>query len=246
MFKVWQSLLLLIFLLLPQLAWGAPSISGISGTVTNGQNITISGSSFGTNGPEMLLYDSFEKGTSGSQISTKASSADIGNWSELGNTIQLYSADRAVSGNKSMKVDWSQYYGSGPALRYANVQNADIFLSWWQYMPLDSHVPGTKGPEAGLPNWKWFWIGDESDNWPWGSDYVSVCLSDSNCDATIAVFPADDTAAPQRGGGEWIDTTFAKGTWIRVSVAMKNAVSGAQAYLYVTDAQGAVNLVLIF
>jgi hypothetical protein len=227
-----------IFLALPKIAFGAPSITGVSGNISDGESITISGSGFGSTGPNVVLFDSFEKGNIGSNISIVSNSADIGNWSELGNITEVYSADYSVSGTKAMKVDWSNVYGSGPYLRYPNVQNSDMLISWWQYMPTSKNVPGTNGPEAGQPNWKWFWIGDESDNWPWGSDYVTVCLSNSNCDSTIAVFPADDTADPQREGGNWIETTFVKGTWIRVSVAIRNAVSGGYIWNQEVSANG--------
>lgn len=219
------SLIFFIFLVLPKIAFGAPSITGVSGNISNGESITISGSGFGSTGPNVVLFDSFEKGNIGSNISTVSNSADIGNWDALGNTEQTYSTESFLSGDKSMKVDFSQNGGSGPMLNYPNVQNSDIFLSWWQYMPINRDVPGTNNVDG--PNWKWFWIGDETDSWPFGSDYVTTCLSNDDCDGIIGVFPADDLEAPEREGGTWFDSSFAKGTWMRVSVAMKNATSGA-------------------
>jgi hypothetical protein len=132
-------------------------------------------------------------------------------------------------------------YGSGPYLRYANVQNSDILISWWQFMPTNKNVPGTNGPEAGQPNWKWFWLGDENDNWPWGSDYVTVWLSSSIYDSIMGVIPADDTASPSRSGGGWYDTSFRKGTWMRYTVAMKNAASGA--YIWNQEVSSSGNFV---
>ena len=210
---------------MPKIVFGAPSITGVSGNISNGESITISGSGFGSTGPNVVLFDSFEKGNIGSNISTVSNSADIGNWDALGNTEQTYSTESFLSGDKSMKVDFSQNGGSGPMLNYPNVQNSDIFLSWWQYMPINRDVPGTNNVDG--PNWKWFWIGDETDSWPFGSDYVTTCLSNDDCDGIIGVFPADDLEAPEREGGTWFDSSFAKGTWMRVSVAMKNATSGA-------------------
>ena len=48
------------------LALGAPAISGVSGTLSSGQTVTISGSGFGTK-PQAapLLWDDFEQGTAG-------------------------------------------------------------------------------------------------------------------------------------------------------------------------------------
>jgi hypothetical protein len=201
-------------------ASAAPAIFGVTGTIADGQQIVISGSSFGATGPNIVLYDSFEKGTEGQNIATTTGSADIGNWSRLGNTTQTYSSDYVTSGAKSMRVNFSMW-GSGPGLDYPDVQDSDFFLSWWQYLPSTASVP----IEEDRYNWKWFWIGDGDDDWPWGSDYVTVCLS-GDCSASIAVFPADDTGSPARDGGGWYEPLFDKGEWMRVSIAMRNATAG--------------------
>ena len=52
---------LLIAILAACPAWAAPSISGVSGTASGGEAITISGSDFG-NGPSIVIFDDFEKG----------------------------------------------------------------------------------------------------------------------------------------------------------------------------------------
>lgn len=48
-------------LLITTLAAAAPSVSGITCTLANGQAVTISGSGFGSTGPTVVLFDSFEK-----------------------------------------------------------------------------------------------------------------------------------------------------------------------------------------
>lgn len=54
----------LAMLMLPATAWAVPSISGVSGTITHGSTITISGSSFGskggTNANKPLIWADFE------------------------------------------------------------------------------------------------------------------------------------------------------------------------------------------
>jgi hypothetical protein len=228
---------LITFLTLPNFVWGAPSVSGVSGTIGNGQTITVSGNGFGATGPDVFFYDSFEKGTLNNIISTAVNSADIRQWTDNNSGIK-YSSEYFHGGGKSMKMDWSLGAGSGPGLSYPNVQNSSILISWWQFMPTSSDVPGTNNVDG--PNWKWFWIGDEGDNWPWGSDFVTVCL-DNSCGASIGVFPADDTLDPQREGGTWYDTSFRKGTWMRFTVAMKNATSGA--YIWNQELSSSGNVV---
>ena len=209
-------------------AWAAPAITGVSGTVQDGQTVTISGSGFGATGPNVVLFDSFEKGTVSTNISTTSNSADVGNWNALSEgPSQTYSSDYALGGSKTMKIDWAAYYGSGPRLRYSNVQNSSLLVSWWQYIPTNRAVPGTNSGDG--PNWKWFWIGDETDDWPWGSDYSIQCLS-STCDVSTSIGSLDDLGAPARYEGKWYSTRFSKGTWMRVTVAIKNATSGGYAW----------------
>lgn len=48
---------------LPSGILAAPAITGVGGTVSNGQTITISGTGFGSSGPTIAIFDDFEKGT---------------------------------------------------------------------------------------------------------------------------------------------------------------------------------------
>lgn len=66
--RFWQWIIP-ILLLLSGVASAAPTVSSVSGTVSHGQSITISGSSFGTKttaGP--ALYDNFDNGSAGNTI----------------------------------------------------------------------------------------------------------------------------------------------------------------------------------
>jgi len=40
--------------------WGAPAISGVSGTISHGQNITIAGTGFGTHSDHNNLSDTWQ------------------------------------------------------------------------------------------------------------------------------------------------------------------------------------------
>ena len=224
--------------------WAAAAITGVIGTIQDGQTVTISGSGFGTTGPNVVLFDTFEKGTSGANISTLTNSADVANWTastRLGGTVPLYTNAYALSGTKSMAIDYRVSWGSGPSLTYSNVQNSDILVSWWQYIPTNRDVPGTNNSADGGPNWKWFWIGDQNDDWPWGSDYSIQCLS-STCDASTSLGSLDDTGTPARYDGKWYNSLLSKGTWMRVTVAMKNTTSGA--YVWQQEINGSSNSVV--
>lgn len=76
----------------------AVSISGISGTLTHGQTVTITGSGFGTGLTSVMLFDDFEGGTNGNNItSLKAGASYIIQTSP----IPIYSTLHAHSGTKS-------------------------------------------------------------------------------------------------------------------------------------------------
>lgn len=228
--------LTLELLMLATLATAAPSVSGITGTLANSESITISGSGFGATGPTVVLFDSFEKGTIGELISTSTGGSDIGNWSFMRNLYQYYSGTHKLSGSKAMKVDWTDHAAGGPHLQFSDVENSGIFISFWQYMPSDAHVPGTNGPEAGLPNWKWVEWGDwNNDTFPWGSSWLSVTTSDEFDEPYVSFMgptPYEEEDGEGRTNGKgYYDTSFAKGTWMRYSIAAEHAYTES-AYLW--------------
>lgn len=230
--KLSVKIVLIICCIIPSTCIAAPDIDVATGTFSDGGTINITGTGFGTTGPNVVLFDTFEKGTSGANISTVTNSADVANWTaseRMGATVPLYTNAYALSGTKSMAIDYRVGYGSGPSLTYSNVQNSDILVSWWQYIPTNRDVPGTNNSADGGPNWKWFWIGDQNDDWPWGSDYSIQCLS-STCSSSTTIGSLDDTGTPARYDGKWYTPLFSKGTWMRVTVAMRNATSGGYAW----------------
>lgn len=143
----------------------APSISGIQGTVSNGQSITIDGSSFGASGPNVIIFDDFEGGTNGSPIMTGNGSAQVGEWSKIeGEQIPRYSNAAKVSGSLSFRANMSSYWRElAEVLLPSNTRQ--VFLSWWIYLPPGSKIPGTG--VSGDVNWKNVWIqgaGTEDDD----------------------------------------------------------------------------------
>lgn len=219
---------IILLILLPKQLLAAPAITGITGTVSNGQTITISGSGFGSTGPNVVFFDSFEKGTSGNHVYLTTNSADIAEWdgSEIsGGADSTYSSSYAHSGTKSLFTDYATYWGSGPYIRYANVQNTGLFVSFWTMVPTGKDVPGV-GNVDGV-NWKLFWVGDFNDAFPWGSDMAIECVGTADCSSSEGIAALDDGGAPARYAGITYTPYFTKGVWRRVTVAMKNATSGA-------------------
>ena len=212
----------------PALSLAAPAIDTASGTFSNGGTITVSGTGFGATGPTVVFFDSFEKGTTGNLVSLVTGSADIGEWDAVynsGGPDNTYSTSFAHSGSKSMLSDYRTYWGGGPNTRFPDVQNSNILISFWVMIPAGRDVPGTNNGAG--PNWKLFWVGDRDDAFPWGSDMSIECVS-SDCSNTETIAALDDGGAPSRfDGGPNYNFGLVKGQWRRVTVALRNATSGA-------------------
>lgn len=146
---------LLLALLLPSIALAAPTVSSVSGNVSGGQQITISGSGFGSSGPNVLLFDDFSTGSVGSVHPTKAI---VGNW----NSAKCITyADPALSNGKGARCVGSGQLTSG--IIFPTTQ--EVFVSSTVYVP-----PGYKFPSASAPKTfpdisalKHFWIMYGSD-----------------------------------------------------------------------------------
>ncbi len=161
--------------------WAAPAISGVSGTMSNGESITISGSDFGSTGPTVDFFDDFSSGTSGDLYSQTAKNAVIGTWRAFSAQSPLFpklSNAYAHSGTLSMMHDWSDNGADdGHRKAVANMSTCTTFyLSFWTYVPTNRDIPGTNVPA--LANWKFFhnsyWVGD---TWYVQSDATFVLMS---------------------------------------------------------------------
>lgn len=227
--------ILALLLLFPSVCFSAPAIDTATGTFSDGETITVSGTGFGATGPNVVFYDSFEKGTSGTLLSLAAGGADIGRWDVMSGNDgpeSRYSNAYSHGGSNSMMTDFRTSYGQGPITFYPNVQNTDLLISFWVNVP--NNVPGVNGES---PNWKLFWIGDWSDGFPYGSD-MSVECTYADCTPSEGISFLDDTAAPARYDGIMYNPNFSIGVWRRVTIAMKNATSGAYVWQQEVSAGG--------
>ena len=122
------SLILILFLTFPRLVFGAPSISGVEGTLSHGQNITISGADFGSKSQATpVVWDDLEDGV----MNTFAT---IGTWNSI-NELQISS-----SGTRNLFSDYQAFLnfgGSGTKLNNAfftgnnGILGDKWFASYW-------------------------------------------------------------------------------------------------------------------
>lgn len=220
--------LILISLLWCYNAYAVPVVSEVTGTVANGQNIVISGSSFGAVGPNVVMFTDFEKGASqgaslatGTGISTNTQIGVI-NVAIAGNGI--FDNTAKVSGDYAFRdtfvAGWTAIQTPLPA------DTQDVYVSYWIYLPPEDDLPYVAGVDG--VNWKTAWIID--DETVQFNDYtVGTILGDNAGNITSYMIDGND---PDPGTAWYINGTnfgFIKGQWQRWSGYIKASTNSTSA-----------------
>jgi hypothetical protein len=202
----------------PSLA--APMVSTVIGAVSDGQQINITGSGFGSTGPMIALFDDFEKGTNGNTLVTNQ--AEIGTWYAVqAPAYTSYSSTNKVSGLLAARFDLNYSGSLMPVSKFKLTSPTDsVFVSFWTLIPLGTSIPGTNGPEDGGVNWKVAWIMDDNeigeDDPNRGDIVLPVIFGDGNAIAgNDAPFSTIWTNDPPYNWG------FTAGSWWRLSWWLK-------------------------
>jgi len=140
--KARVSALVVIFCLVSSISVaGAATLTKVSGTFTNGQSITVTGSGFGTAPTDASFIDA-ESGAVGNPIvetgwSRSTASAEAGGpW-----TTPVYSSTKALNGTKSIKCALpSGVYGCTFDVNYPNGVGK-LYLSYWIYADYKKFPP---------------------------------------------------------------------------------------------------------
>lgn len=132
--------MIFVFLLLPSLVFAAPSVTGGSGTLSQGSTVTITGSSFTSHalGHEWTGV-AIEAGTNGN-LWTRTNWSDSDSWSPVN-----YATDQFHSGSKALKVAVSPNTNWNGLTVYNmpdDVNPSDTFyITWWTRLSA-SATPG--------------------------------------------------------------------------------------------------------
>ncbi len=155
-------LFLTILLIKASGAFAAPSISDVTGTLSDGTSITISGSNFGTNsavGTSSLqwLGANIESGTNGAVFSASGWENKVDS-EDSENCVPRYTTVQAHSGNKSIVVDYASGRYKGHFKHdFGNLAPGDdIYFTWW-VRAAPYTVGGTNA------QWKQFRISTDND-----------------------------------------------------------------------------------
>ena len=125
--------IIFVILLLPMTVIAAPSISGISGTFTDGETITISGTGFGTKSTVMPIITTYDHSTTGLNWSTTG--VDDGAW-----TVQS-DAYISSSANRTSVAPYIVVCPTGEAAPYeilrwdgSGGEGSFFYVSFWYYI----------------------------------------------------------------------------------------------------------------
>src|ERR1700728_34249 len=114
---------------LAQLAAATPAPTSASGTVAAGQTITVSGSSFGTTGPNIVMMEDFEHDTSGQKVALTG--APVGAWTGYNSSNTFLASPNAHTGS----VGFHGYDYAGQGANILNLalggQYEEAFVSFW-------------------------------------------------------------------------------------------------------------------
>lgn len=231
-------------MLLISLSYADPVINGISGSVSNASQITISGSGFG-NGPQVVFFDDFEGGTLRQTIMTGPGSAVVGAWASSGRPATTYYASTSsVSGQLAFQASFHDNYYSYMRVAFPSIQT-DVFMSYWFYLPPGDNAPGEGNVAEGV-NWKVVWLlGNLGAEMTHDDDQVIPCMNAREgiwADRTYQSSANDSPYHPYlyTGGG----MTFEKGVWKNIKYYIHGATDTTGVYKFFSGESGGLNQVL--
>lgn len=142
------------------LALAEPSVSAVNASsLTVGQSVQITGSGFGSSGPDIILVDHFETGSSGDGISKEG--PFIGRWDNVAGNAKITAFSHSGE-NGFLAFD---------GLRQTTLQfdigrdETEIYVSFWVAVEPGYKFPGsTTGPRqlSTDSSWKYAWLMDGS------------------------------------------------------------------------------------
>lgn len=235
-----KKYLIILFLLISYPAFA--DITGVSGTVSNGQSITILGSGFGANGPSVLVFDDFERGTNGESLSLNL--ANVGVWDGIQTSANSeYSSSNKISGNLAARFDSYNFPPNAHPNIYvdAPVPFNSFYISWWGLIPSGDIFPGCG---YGGCNWKTIWVN-------------SITGSVNEGDVTVSAGGPSGWAifgnSYPLGEGYWlkesypslVDVDLPNGTWHRFQFYVKGrSDSTGEERIWLTTSSGNTRLVM--
>lgn len=208
----------------------ALAISNVTGTVSNGESITITGTDFGATGPSVLLFDDFESGTNGAEIPTGSGSAVIGQWYDgsIAHPLGHYSTS-VKRGNCAYGLDFSND-STYECITALLPDISDILLCYW--------VNITSVPSDGNgPNFKMSWVLDNNEYLVGGSDHT-IPTTITALNITELFVGSDDSQMWDYSSGSWECPSWATNVWRRFCCHIHGHASTGSIKMWETTPSG--------
>jgi hypothetical protein len=212
----------------------APVLTNVTGTLTDGATVSISGTGFGAQGPTIRVYDNFEGGTPGNPVDL---TAVVGTWFGLGPRPPRFDTT-GNSGNLSISMHDTGVTASQALeniLKASFPATQEFYLSYWLQIPVGFTFPGTDVPgkiptraihpaPIALSTWKSVWIFD-GDNQTADNDIAmpthvggELLLVGNN---TREIGSRIRLTNPVNTNVSQSDSIFRFGEWVRITVWLK-------------------------
>lgn len=221
--KLIQSISIIVLGAWSSSVQAVPNPSNVQLSGEGDRDVIIFGTSFGDDGPEIVLFDDFEGQDLNNPIS--GSSPRIGKWTlpAGGNPIPIaYGLGR--SGSRSILT----YDGSRQRQMQLqlNELHSDIFISYWVRLAPGSYFPGTEWSGGRQMNkfstdssWKFTWLINTADGFGGGDGLYDICLPTWTGSGGFQVAGNSTPPASDRYvESSWWDWSG----WMRVSIAISD------------------------
>jgi len=213
-----RALAIIIVFLLPNVLHGQ-TVSGITGTMEDSTQITISGSSFGDNGPSIFFFENFESGEHDTALSD---TAQIGTWYFTHSTyVPEYMDGVVYSGNTVGEL--VEGFSQRCKLRFDPV--TEFYVSYKVMVPDGYNWPESYAEETFYSlgsSWKLSWIYDAGggDSFSNNDDY---CIPTYGSTDGFSISGNDHSheQAAEFGRVSSNDLWWSWDEWNRVSCYMK-------------------------
>lgn len=194
-----QFVLPLVMALAVGTAQARPSITNVTGTMDDGSQITISGSSFGSKSKASpLVWDDFESGSNGAKVGTN--SAAVGRWDVgAGSELVEYSSAQPHAGRMSSFHDFRKNYNINLS---KNLDFTKLYLDYWMYVDYE---------DAKSRNFKPWRLYGDNDNMQ--LNYVWLCNGQ--------LMPIGHQ--PSLNISEWSGSTYSDRKWYHVQLTFKHS-----------------------
>lgn len=188
-------------------AYSFAAVNSVTGTISNGETITISGSGFGANGPSVQIFDDFEKGTNNSELLTGYGSAQVGQWDGVDDSVDTpyFSNEHKISGSLAYKSE-NDHYRTEIVTAFPGNGVQKFYGSWWLYASSGANFS---------PNWKTVWV-------------VGDGTSDDDCVFPTITGTSNASGLINGNETEWSKSAaidFSVGEWKRIWVYAEGTTS---------------------